>query len=241
MITKGGRLSILKKLGDNSDAASVANRMRRRRFAFFLSLLDGVPRPVRILDVGGTREFWETMLPERSADVHVTLLNLRTQPVSGPMFDSVAGDARDLSRYAAKAFDVVFSNSVIEHLGPGHSGQSRMASEVRRVGTRYFVQTPNRWFPIEPHFLTPGFQFLPLSLRVWMVSHFSVGWYPRISDADEARHEVESIVLLSESRFRALFPDASIYREKMLGLTKSFVAYAGFEIPIAHGLATEKG
>jgi SAM-dependent methyltransferase len=224
----GASLSILKKLGDNSDASSVANRMRRRRFEFFLSLLENVPRPARILDVGGTREFWEVMLPEGTSGIHVTLFNLRTQQVSGASFDSVAGDARDLSRYASGSFDVVFSNSVIEHLGPKFSDQLRMASEIRRVGARYFVQTPNRWFPIEPHFLTPGFQFFPLSLRVWLVSHFSVGWYARIPDPAEARREVESVKLLDEEQVRELFPGAEIYREKMLGLTKSFVAYAGF-------------
>jgi SAM-dependent methyltransferase len=225
---EGASLSLLKKLGDNSDAGSVANQMRRRRFVFFLSLLDRVPRPARILDVGGTREFWETMLPQGTSGIHVTLLNLRTQEVSGAGFDSVAGDARDLSSYATKSFDVVFSNSVIEHLGPNFNDQMRMASEIRRVGARYFIQTPNRWFPIEPHFLTPGFQFFPLALRVWLVSHFSVGWYPRIPDPAEARREVESVRLLGEREVRALFPDASIYTEKMLGLTKSFVAYAGF-------------
>jgi hypothetical protein len=224
-------VSLLKKLVDNSDAGSLATRMRRRRFAFFLSLLSGLKNPpaIRVLDVGGTQNFWERMGQSGLRDVHVTLLNLEAQWVSGPSFASVAGDARDLSRYADGSFDVVFSNSVIEHLGPHFSNQQLMAHEVRRVGKRYFVQTPNRRFPIEPHFLTPGFQFLPVSAKAWAVTHFNLGWYKKFSDGETARREVESISLLTERQMHRLFPGASIYREKFMGLTKSFVAYQGWD------------
>ena len=161
-------------------------------------------------------------------EVRVTLLNLGAQPVSNPKFESVVGDARDLSRYPDMAFDVVFSNSVIEHLGPDFTDQKRMADEIRRVGKRYFVQTPNRYFPLEPHFLTPGFQFLPVSVRVWLVSNFNVGWYKRIPDKAQAKREVESISLLSRRDLQRLFPGAQIYEERFLGLIKSFVAYGGW-------------
>ncbi|MDQ6770487.1 MAG: class I SAM-dependent methyltransferase [Gemmatimonadota bacterium] len=221
-------MASLKKFFDNREAGSLATRMRRRRFAFFLSLLDHVRRPARILDVGGTQNFWEVMGRGNLGGLRVTLLNLETQPVSGSRFESVAGDARDLSRYSDASFDVVFSNSVIEHLGPSFGDQQRMANEIRRVGQRYFVQTPNRHFPIEPHFLTPGFQFFPVSARVWAVTHFDVGWYKKFADGDAARREVESISLLTERQVHKLFPGALIYKEKFLGLTKSFVAYGGW-------------
>jgi hypothetical protein len=103
-----------------------------------------------------------------------------------------------------------------------------MANEIKRVGKRYFVQTPNRHFPLEPHFLVPGFQFMPLKLRAWLVSHFDVGWYRRIPDRAKARAEVESISLLTHRDLRRLFPEARIYRERLMGLTKSFVAYYGW-------------
>ncbi len=224
-------MSLLKNLGDNTDPRSLATRMRKRRFDFFLSMLDGLDRPLRILDVGGTQQFWQMMGRENLEGIDVTLFNLRAEQTTVSGFESVAGDARDLSRYADSSFDVVFSNSVIEHLGPRFSDQQRMADEIKRVGKRYFVQTPNRYFPLEPHFLVPGFQFLPVELRAWLVSHFDVGWYRRIPDKANARAEVESVSLLSENDVRRLFPDARIYREKLLGLTKSFVAYRGFTTP----------
>jgi hypothetical protein len=219
---------MLKRLADHTKPGSLATSMRSRRFAFFLSLLNPLKRPLNVLDVGGTQGFWESMGSAALGDVQVTLLNLQTERVSGPKFESVAGDARDLSRYQDRAYDVVFSNSVIEHLGPSFADQRLMANEVRRVGKRYFVQTPNRYFPIEPHFLTPGFQFLPVPVRVWAITHFDVGWYPRFADRAAAQREVESISLLTENQFRTLFPGAGIYKEKILGLTKSFVAFAGW-------------
>lgn len=219
---------MLGKLADNTDPTSLATRMRRRRFAFFVSLLGRVKRPVRILDIGGTQEFWERMGGGGLGDVRVTLLNLIARPTGSPRFESVSGDARDLSEYPDASFDVAFSNSVIEHLGPDFADQRLMADEIRRVGKRYFVQTPNRHFPIEPHFLVPGFQFLPIRARTWALTHFNLGWYRKFGDVDAARREVESIALLTEHQLRRLFPGANIYRERFIGMTKSFVAYHGW-------------
>lgn len=217
----------LKRLVDNADPASLAVKLRRRRFELFLELLDRVQAPVKVLDVGGTARFWSTM-PRAGRDrLRITLVNLERQPVEGTNMESVAGDATNLSQFADGEFDVVFSNSVIEHLFT-FDAQLRMANEVRRVGRRYFVQTPNLYFPLEPHFLVPGFQFFPVDLRVWLVSHFDVGWYKRIPDPVAARTEVESIRLLSRADLRRIFPEARIYEERFAGMVKSFVAYHGW-------------
>ena len=117
---------------------------------------------------------------------------------------------------------------MIEHVGT-YQDQLQMAQEVRRVGKRYFIQTPNKYFPLEPHFLFPLFQFFPIKLRVLLMQNFSLGWFAKTPDAAKAREIVESIRLLSKREFVALFPKASIYEEKVFGLTKSFVAYGGWE------------
>jgi hypothetical protein len=202
--------------------------MRRRRFQLFLSLLRTLKGHVEILDIGGTQGFWNLMLADNSLDLSITLLNLEHQPVASERFISAIGDARAMPQFASGSFDVVFSNSVIEHLGD-YSNQRQMAQEVQRIGKRYFVQTPNKRFPIEPHFLVPWFQYLPASVRAWTVNHFDVGWYKRISDARAALEEVKSIRLLTKNRFAALFPDAVIYEEKFAGLAKSFIAIGGWK------------
>ena len=86
-------------------------------------------------------------------------------------------DGADWLLERADEFDIVFSNSVIEHLGD-IEGQRRMAKEIRRVGKYYYLQTPNRNFPVEPHFQFPFFQFLPKWLRTAIVRRWSIGWYP---------------------------------------------------------------
>lgn len=210
-------------IADNRNPASLASRMRRRRFALFRALLEQPPRAQRILDVGGTVGFWEAM-QALSPDVSVTLLNL--QPSSQalpPGFHAVSGDARAMREFRDGEFDLVFSNSVIEHVGT-LDDQLRMADEVRRVGKRYFVQTPNRYFPIEPHFLLPYFQFYPRTLQVELTRHFALGWYAKIPNRERALAHVQGHRLLSEREMQRLFPDAQIHRERIAGLTKSLLA-----------------
>jgi hypothetical protein len=168
------------------------------------------------------------LMLDADEQVFITLLNLKEEGVSLPNVISLAGDARSLTMDNA-SFDVVFSNSVIEHVG-SYQDQQRMANEVRRVGKCYFVQTPNRDFPLEPHFLFPFFQFLPVRTRIWLLQNFNLGWFPRTPDAVKAKEVVESVRLLDRHEFAELFPDSIIYEEKVLGLTKSFVAYGGWDV-----------
>lgn len=124
-------------------------RFRQRRHALLLSLVDTLPRPLTILDVGGTVHYWRHYGVPR--DVHITLLNRGPAPADlPPNFYYVQGDACAM-QFADNEFDVVFSNSVIEHVGEW-ARQQAMAHEVQRVGHSIWVQTPSRWFPWEPHY-----------------------------------------------------------------------------------------
>ena len=151
--------------------------MRRRRFAFFVELLDRLDGDLHVLDVGGTPDFWR-MMGLTQERVRVTVLNRSIDAASESAGQVVIGDARDMRGFQDLEFDVAFSNSVIDHVGT-YADQGRMASEIRRVAKRYFVQTPNKYFPIEPHFLVPGFQFLPLRVRAAMLARRDLGWYKK--------------------------------------------------------------
>ncbi len=201
-------------------------KIRRKRFAFFKSLVSSLPRPLQILDVGGTQEFWEKMNFIR-ADVRIMVYNLTSFDIPHPNMTSMAGDARNMQEFKDGEFDIVFSNSVIEHVG-SYNQQRQMAEEVQRVGKKYCLQTPNRFFPIEPHVLLPFFQFLPVSLRIFILAHFRTPWGWKLSGKEEAVEYVREIRLLTEKELRRLFPGAKIYKEKFLGLTKSFVVYKGW-------------
>jgi len=212
---------------DFQDTRSVAYRMRSRRMRHFLELLEATPKPVKLLDVGGSIKFWKILGLAGREDIEFTILNIVAADDKRARFRYLEGDARDLSRFEDGQFDIVFSNSVIEHVG-GWEDQQRMAREVRRVGRRYFVQTPNRYFPIEPHFLVPGFQFLPLGIRARLHARRDLGWWKKADTYEAALAEVSTIRLLTERDFRKLFPEARVFKERFYGLTKSFIAHHGW-------------
>jgi hypothetical protein len=220
------RRSILRGLADDAAADSLSNRLRERRFALFAALADGLPRPLRILDVGGTVDFWEQRGWAGRDDVHVTLVNLRAEPSPHANVVSTVGDATRLE-HADESFDVAFSNSVIEHLFT-LSAQAAMAREMRRVARALWVQTPSFWFPMEPHFLVPGWHWMPEGARVAIIRRRACGWRGPCPDREQARELVREVRLLRRSELQRLFPGATIVDERVAGLTKSFVVHAGF-------------
>jgi hypothetical protein len=215
---------ILRGIVDNRNETSLSAAFRRKRFKLFLELIKPFPRPVSILDVGGEPRFWEVMGLAGNPDYQVVLLNQVCFAVNQPNLRSVVGDAADLGQFTAQEFQAVFSNSVIEHLETC-SQQQHMAAEVQRVGERYFVQTPNRHFPLEPHFLLPFFQYYPLRMQVALIQRFNLGWYKKVPDREQATRLIRSHRLLDEQEMRLLFPHGRLYKEKTLGLVKSLIAY----------------
>ena len=217
---------LLGKVYDNTRSDSWASSLRKKRLVLLESLITSIPNPLKILDVGGRPAFWEEsgFLNQDFGEIELTFINI--EPLNHPNFKCFVGDARNMNQFKDKEFDIIFSNSVIEHVGD-YNDQRQMANEIKRVGKRYFVQTPNLYFPIEPHFLFPFFQFLPIDIKVWLFTHYSMGWYPKISDEQEARALATQTQLLSKKKLIDLFPEASLHEEKIFILTKSFIVYDG--------------
>ncbi len=172
-----------------------------------------------ILDVGGNPVNWDLI----DARGKITLLNLPSANVDGgTKYEVVAGDGTDLD-YPDGSFDIVFSNSTIEHVG-SLANQVRFANEVRRVGDGVWVQTPARGFFIEPHYLTPFIHWLPKTWQRRLVRNCTVwGLIARPSE-ERAAAIVEELRLLTRAEFTELFPDCEIRTERFLGMPKSYVA-----------------
>ncbi len=209
---------------DTSLSNSWASRMRRDRLQQFIALLPHAAGRVRVLDVGGTEGFWASLWNPECDRLSITLLNLEGAQPSGRLpIKALVGDARNLSRFETREFDACFSNSVIEHVGT-LADQQKMANEIRRVAKGYFVQTPYRYFPVEPHFHVPGWAQLPMWCRTALHQRLNLGWMPAEPDYLRARMDVEQIRLLSIREFRLLFRDGEIWMEKIGPLVKSMIA-----------------
>lgn len=221
-------MRFLRALADNSAKQSLASWFRKKRSKIFAALIVDLPKPLNILDLGGTEDFWiKTGLSDISG-LNVTVANITQEKVTLPNFSAIKANACDLAEIRDGSFDIVFSNSVIEHVG-SREAQAQMAREVHRVGRSYFVQTPAKYFPIEPHFLFPFFAVLPQFVKVWLVQHFALGWFPKQETREQALEFLKHFQLLTLSDMKALFPEATIVKERFLGITKSYVAYAGIE------------
>jgi len=138
-------------------------------------------------------------------------------------FAYVRGDGRRLL-FKDKEFDIAFSNSVIEHVG-SFADQRLFADEIRRVGKSYWVQTPHKWFFVEPHLVALFIHYFPRRLQRRLIRYFTAWGLATKPSQDQVDEFLNSTRLLTEAEAKSLFPDGTIYREKFLFFTKSFVVY----------------
>jgi hypothetical protein len=181
-------------------AGRLSLRSRRSKFRLFMETF----RPdeaTTIVDVGvadsgfgegggsaSTYNFLEAMYPWRRRITAVGLVELPHFQQAFPDVAWVRADGRDLP-FDDDAFDIAFSNAVVEHVG-GEDEQRAFVSELCRVARGVFVATPNRWFPIDVHTLMPVVHWLPDGARGTLLSRLGK----------------EEITPLGPRRFRALFP-----------------------------------
>jgi hypothetical protein len=224
-------MRLIYALQDPDNPNSLAMRMRRARARRVVELIARTAAEAgrcRILDLGGEPDYWR--MYDRGflegAKVHVTLVNPQAFAVDDAMFEAVEGDACAMPQYADRAFDLVHSNSVVEHVGDWPRMEA-FAAEARRLAPRYYVQTPYFWFPIEPHFSTPFFHWRSEQSRARALMRRGHGFAERAGDLGRAMRDVQHARLLDKGQFRFLFPDAVHVDERFAGLTKSLIALRG--------------
>lgn len=182
-------------------ASPVAAHARRRRHERFFALTGlGLVPGGRVLDLGCAALGLRALEP----DLDITGVDLVERPAYPGRF--VRADAAAGLPFADGQFDLVYCSSVIEHVPPDR--RAAFAAELRRVGRGWFVQTPARSFPIEPHSLLPGAHWLPPLLRK---PYWRLG----------AAGSWEDVSLLSRRELEALFGPA--LPERIGPLVKSWV------------------
>lgn len=201
---------------DAYDTGSLSGRARARRWEVLRREFPRIEE-MSVLDLGGDVRAWR-QAPVRPA--HVTLLNIAPQEIEEPWISGLVGDACDPPELPAA--DLAYSNSVIEHVG-GHQRRQDFAAVVRGAAPAYWVQTPNRYFPIEPHFMFPGLQFAPRRAQASLIRHWPLGNHAEVTDHDQALGDALDIELIARAEMEFYFPDAKILRERFAGLTKSLI------------------
>jgi hypothetical protein len=205
-------------IADPNERRSIGTHLRAKRWRVFGQQFPDIAR-MRVLDLGGTTKHWETS-PLRPQSVVV--VNLQPYVSDADWIAAVQGDACAVpDEVRRQDFDLVYSNSLIEHLG-GHARRATFADQVRSLAPRHWVQTPYRYFPIEPHWLFPGLQFMSPNLRAKAIQVWPLS--PAKPRGRAALGAVLGVELLSVTEMRYYFGDSKVLRERVAGLTKSLIA-----------------
>ncbi len=172
----------------------------------------------RLLDVGGGWGLFLEAFLERGLTVVVADIDeasLRSIQARHPQVSLVLASGTDLP-FRDQSFQGVFSNAVLEHVGP-LPAQARFASEVERVGQGYFVTTPNKLFPFEFHFGLPAYQFVPRPVQRLLARSLGLGlWYDR--------GKWEEIRLLTRRQVARLFPAGKVMGQRVTFMAETLIA-----------------
>jgi hypothetical protein len=218
-----GRTNPIRLLGGWEDPGSLAARARARRWDMLLERFPDF-ETMRVLDLGGILPNWEGAPVRPRA---VTILNLEPESRGNEWVRTVTGDAcNPPDEVRSQSFDLVYSNSTLEHVG-GYHQRRQLAGAALSMAPHHWVQTPYRYFPVEPHWLFPWFQLLPVPARAVLSRNWPLAReyvrsprWPR----SRALDDVLEVELISRSEMAHLFPESEILAERFAGMTKSLIA-----------------
>ena len=213
------------------------HRLRRytrgKRLERFNSFVKGVSGQVRLIDLGGTVQVLGRLGPgeaaaagrhDRQRPPHRQESRARSplaaehSPSAGRCADAVAADLAE--------YDVIFSNSLIEHL-PSPEAQRQLAQAIIDSGRPYFLQTPNKRSPVDPHFprpYVPFFAAYPRPLQARLLSWSALGSGSAAPSYAAALERLSNYYPLTTRGVRQLFPQARIVMERPLGVPMSIIA-----------------
>lgn len=200
---------------------SLGQRSRSRRWKVFTDRFPDLQN-MTVIDLGGTAEYW-LRAPIRPKHVH--LLNLEEAPTTDLpswMRHDIADATIIPDGLAPGPYDLVYSNSVIEHVG-GHERREAFARNVAALAPNHWIQTPYRYFPVEPHWVCPFMQYLPLAARARLGMHWPLV-HTRHESTEVAIAAQLQVELLDITGMRYYFPDSTMVYDRMAGLVKSVVA-----------------
>jgi ubiquinone/menaquinone biosynthesis C-methylase UbiE len=157
----------------------------------------------------------------------ISAINVSQEQISNikqlyPEIEAVVGDACELP-WPDNHFDVVYSNAVIEHLG-SFANQTRMANEIMRVGRRWFVTTPNRWYPFEFHIRLPFVTWLPAHGYLWAGRVIAYSSAKRKYVWGITRNDLR---LMTARELQNCFPGSKIIKQRVTFMAETLIIVGG--------------
>lgn len=215
---------------DLTNPNSLRSKIRTKRVKHLVNLIREILmiekiNSIKIADVGGSYRYWLVFPFEEFKDItfNITLINIEekrfyeTRSFNNVTFTTQVGDGCNLKEIANQEFHLSHSNSVIEHVGSWEDIKN-FRDELLRIGKYFFIQTPNYWFPMEPHYFLPFIHFFPRPV------HTKLLMVLKNRSFDRATSNFHENRMLSRNEFNFLFPDAHLITERFLLLPKSFIA-----------------
>lgn len=210
--------------------SKLSNISRQRKLELFNRII--VPtETMKVLDVGaevdpsgGRGVQFIDFYPWKK---NISAINLSPEHISSikqhyPEIEAVVGDACELP-WSDKYFDIVYSNAVIEHLGTLEK-QRKMAAEIMRVGKKWFVTTPNRWYPFEFHMRLPFVTWLPGNAYLWAGRIISYNHLRRKYMFGIKRKDLR---LITSRELQNCFPRSGIIKQRVTFMAETLIATGG--------------
>jgi hypothetical protein len=194
----------------------------RRRRMLRMERLTGVGPQTRVLDLGGSAHIWE-LAKARPRIRFVNIDAIIAQDTDGGRLEFTVADATMIPEPDA-SYDLVFSNSLIEHLYTWEA-QVQFANEARRLGNSYWIQTPARASLIEPHTFGIIGHWLPRKFQPFFVRYLTIYGWRNLPDKAMVQAFVDEHRLLNRQEMTKLFPDAKILTERFCFFPKSYIAW----------------
>lgn len=192
---------------------------RRKRNNLFFSEINPNEK-TRIIDIGAQVSTQKTDTLQL-IDIYPWKENIIAVNISSSHIDNIRKKYPEIHTKVADAlhlpwpdkyFDVAYSNAVIEHVGD-RTMQKKFASEIMRISKRFFVATPNRWYPFEFHLRLPLVTWFPGDIylkagRIVRFNHVSKKymWFTG---------EVIGLNLLSKKNLWDIFPQSKIIESRV--------------------------
>lgn len=221
---------------DLTNKNSLRSKLRKKRVKHLVNLISLIISKeklstIKICDIGGTYRYWLIFPFEKFKDCsfEITLVNLANTIKSerenystllnqtNVKFFEEIGNGCNMNNKEDNAYDLSHSNSVIEHVG-NWSNIKDFSSETKRIGKYYFIQTPNYWFPIEPHYFLPLVHFFPRPIHTRLIMLL------KKRNFDTATSNFEDNRMLSESEFKYVYKNSRHITEWYYFFKKSFIA-----------------